>query len=831
MSGIVRSVGSIAVSSIGLALGGPWGAAAAGIGFELLFPQAVPGKPGTTIPDLFRDGAEYGAAVKQVFGLVPMSGDAIDCGINPNTGDQAAVEIVTTNVKQKGGTGKGAGGATAKEETGYLTVALLLAMGPVYVEQMLVTDSSQSGAVYYDRYNSADSDMPDPQADPDGWRAFLVTQFDGSATYKPGVFTNSGITLTPQYAADGSLMAELSQNLRFYAGTEYQVADSTLAAIHGSGAVPYRGQGYVMLNSWGPLNGDTSFEFHVRSLIDGKLQVIRKVILDGGYPENRIKLNSISGKVIGCARAQVEPPRQMAEQIAASAFHDLSVIGPSLHDISRLNPATWVLQPGELGARVIAAGNGQEANPPSLVQANLPAPRDRPTRLVLQFLDADSNLQQNQVVAERDSAGHENTVTVSWPFAMHNGEALRMVDVLLDELWAQSATDKLTLLPNRGQVAVGNLLIFDPGDGTGIHQVRVNKRNNDPMAVLSIEAQSYDPGVYGIHRVVTIDPSPRPTVQPYQAPDFAVLDLPALNSSMQDTAALIFAAAATPWGGAVLDSNALPRTVVTLRAVLGTLLTDFSYTEEQAGRFNYDLTIRVQLVDGELVTATEDAVRDDANQIALGNLLVSYVTATPVSGHARQYDLSGIWPGRYGTDYISSVLTGATVVVMTDEVGDQAPGLTLIPVSLSRVGTAASYEVQALPDPTATSGTQTITPNGNSLRPSRVNDVSKISDGAGGYILRFHPRTRDFESANAFWVHGRAPREIDPRRYTVVLLDGVTEVSRQVVTWPDSSEYPVEVTYTAAALTTMFGSVPDTLSGSIWHEGTYLRGQEKEFEV
>ncbi|RYZ69085.1 MAG: hypothetical protein EOP09_08340, partial [Proteobacteria bacterium] len=355
MSGIVRSIGQAAAFAIGSAFGGVLGGAIGSTLFGLLVPVGSKPTSSTGPSDTLNEGAEPGTVIPKIYGLYPVKGMLIDCGFN-GEGDPAG--IVSETKSQKKGGFLGIGGTRVESRKDYLKAAFALAEGPFYVEQIYVDYGDGKGDVIeYDRYNEDDEEMPHPTDDPEGWREFLVSQFDGSADYRPG----KGVQLTPQYAPDGTLIAEISQTLRLYPGTEWQEPDTALAEIHGSNVCSYVGMSYAMWNRWYLKGPSIDITYYGRNLVDNSGAIVRERLQVCGVPRECIKITSLNSRIEGCAIAQIEGVRDLIEKLAVLEFHDLMFLDGGFQDASRINPATWVLSPEQLGARLV--GESEDAQP------------------------------------------------------------------------------------------------------------------------------------------------------------------------------------------------------------------------------------------------------------------------------------------------------------------------------------------------------------------------------------------------------------------------------------------------------------------------------------
>jgi len=809
MSGIARDVGQIAASSIN---------PIAGVAFGMLFPPQQPQNV-TRTQDALRDGAEPGTAIKRINGLYKISGELFDCGVDSVSGQPAGLES-QLQTKKKASL-FGLGGTKVTTELLFLKMADNLGIGPLYVEQVRLDDGATLGEiVVYDRYNSRDSLMPDPVSNPDGWKLFLQSQFNGTAAYRPG----KGIQFTPHYAPDGTLISESSATLTLYAGTEWQGVDPALSSIHGDLACAYVGLAYAMWNHYRVYGTSPTRTFVVRSLLDDKVAIIRERFGECGVSRERMRFTSLSGSLAGMLTAQVEAPREACEKIAARDFHDLVFVDGGFRDASRINPATFVLDPLELGARFLGGAATSATDAVSPNDWTQKGARELPTMLRVQFADSDGDYNPSEAISIRQVAGHDNQVTLSYPFAARLPDMMRFADVVMDELWAGQDADKITLLGRKMQLAPGCLLVFDAFDGKGPHGARITKQPNiGANGVMEVELAHYDYGVYGVHRALNYPAPIRPSVATFVAPSFALLDLPAFDASALQAASLLFCASVpdtSPWSGAVLNAGAIGTSNEAARAALGTLLSGWAFSASDCATFSATQTIRVQLVSGTLATASPQSVANGANLLGIatpvGTALLSFCVATPIAGMANTYDLSGLWPGRMGNENVP-IPSGATAVLLCDALGKFSQAGESVAVSLSQIGIPCPYDVEAARDANAaTPGT--ITPSGRSLRPLMVCGVRKSSDGTS---LSFFPRTRDFQGVANAWQTGRQAPEADPRTFKLELRSGGAVVSSRTVSFDASAPLPLSIALSALEHTAD--------SGSLWHEGAYLQGDETRF--
>jgi hypothetical protein len=795
MAGLTRSLGQLAVFGIGVAIGGPTGGAIANTLFNILVPP-VNAYPATRIDDLLRQGVSIGDTITKHYGVMPGTLGLIDCGYD-DKGVAAAIEEVATTKKKGGIFGLGAKKVTTYEY--FLTGAFIVGEGIVYVDQITMTDSD-GDKIIYDRWNDG---QPEPRSFEfrDLWK--LIAK--GAHAY----ITGQGYELTPVFDG-GKMIAEISEELRLYPGTERQQIDSKLAEIHGENAVPYRGTGFVMFNHM-KINGTPQFKILARGETDDIREIIIERFTGVGVPLSRIKIESLSGRIHGMAIAQIENARNAVDKLAALYFCDISFLNGAFRDLSRLNPFTWYLKKGEQGAYVV----DDKGDFPSKRDITVKNEKSFPSSLTLSFIDPAENYEKNEAVSYRSSALFENPITIDYPFAIEFEDAQRLCDVMLDELWADEGTEKISLLPEHAQIAQGNVIVYE--DATGTRAIRVGTQENGTKTALDQTGTKYDPTVYGIQKLITNTAKPRPTAPVYLTPVYYIGDLPALHADTR--AALgVWVGAGTQegarWDGAMLVSTELGLDEELVEsAMIGQLVGSYTFTEKEWRVWNEEMVIRVQLLTkGTFSSASESQLADNGNLTALGNMVFSYRTAIPVSEGV--YDLEGILPGRFGSDWQAGQVfaEGTKVARITDENGDDL-GLEWFEIPSSSSGQNKAVELYAAQAPAKTTGNVAFTPNGYALKPLRP-EIGRDRSETGDVTFYIWPRTRDFDGSAKALSSGQSQVETDGKAATLELLNGDAVVSSASY---GQGELPITATFTAAQLEGFYGAgnVPAKIKGTV----------------
>jgi hypothetical protein len=822
MGNSLRSIGAIAIG-IGAGMLGP-GAfsmtqfAIATFLFRAIFPPKQENGGLERQKNEPTKGAEVGTAIWEIFGKYERTGgELIRCGIDQD-GVRSGI-FQTTETESAGG--KGVGGGQETEVTKqFLQATFAFCQGPTYIDKITEVNGTEGEEVIYDRYGTTDKAR--------------------------------GVEVTPVYSAiTGDLIAELSDKLRLYYGYEDQPLDSAEQEWYEEGTSADRGITKIVFNRYGPLEISTSFRVLLRNDRTNRRDIITARLARSGVPESRIHLRSIDEDAtdVGWFVDSRQPARDLAEMVAAKSFHDLhfmpvededgSLAAAAFTDISRVNPTYFTLSDEECGAYANADGQGQVA---SSANINKESHESGPREFEVKYYVEGKNFNNGGAVAQwLQSDGEPQSVNL--PHVSNEQEMQDLAEISIAELHAAKGATETSLMPDRCQVAPGCVLLKPEVSRRGhteFNYLSVRAQDVEPSGALSCRTIPYDPAVYGRHKIVTISDNPPPVVSTYSDVLVGYIDSVALTDAMAERATMLFYGWATrgeSYSGIRLtsDFSSFDPFNLPIETVVGT--TETEYTFEDADLYGYEnvATIRVQLEsNGTLVSSDEVRVGKKANvgylETADGGIYFSYVTATPVVGQVGAYDLTGIIPGRKGSDYVREIPEGSKFVKITDENGNFSPGLKRVTVPLPKIRVATTYDAYAIMgnnEPVLDIETNFAA---RTLIPLQVSPTVSIEDnGAGGYILRAHARTRYAESEESYWVSGIPVRWSDPLAFRIRLKDGSTVVNTRVVTASDDGE--IEDNYSAANLTSYFGSVPSSLVGEIEQIGTYGTGFVREFNV
>jgi len=216
--------------------------------------------------------------------------------------------------------------------------------------------------------------------------------------------------------------------------------------------------------------------------------------------------------------------------------------------------------------------------------------------------------------------------------------------------------------------------------------------------------------------------------------------------------------------------------------------------------FQKDAFIDVTLTGTAPTSAASDvAVLNGANLLAVGYELLQFKTVTPLGGN--RYRLSYLLRGRFGTEWaMNSHMIGERVVLLTEATTRRLTD------SESDIGRGAFYKAVSAGQDFNSAVTISGVNTGISLRPYAPVHVKGTRDGSNNLTITWYRRTR----ISGEW-----------RDYVEVPLAEITEAYEIEVINPSTSTVARTITastttatYTAAEQTTDFGSVQNSIT--IW---------------
>lgn len=393
----------------------------------------------------------------------------------------------------------------------------------------------------------------------------------------------------------------------------------------------------------------------------------------------------------------------------------------------------------------------------------------------LGYVDAQSSYELRSVEARFPD---DTTVMVSQtdlPLALTKSEGLSSVERWLAEARVARDTIRFALPKSRLSVGAGDVIQY------GGHRYRVDRVEQAESQLL--DAVRVESGVYlpadkadEVFSVRTFTP-PGPVLPVF-------LDLPLLTGQEIPHAPHI-AVGADPWPGSVgvwsssEDAGYEINRLIAASAIVGT--TESQLTAHSPGLWDRGTPLRVKLVGGELSSASETAVLNGANAMAIGDgsganwEIFQFAVAQIVAPDT--YELSTRLRGQLGTDGIMPSVwpVGSTVVLL-----DLA--LTQIDLASSSRGLVRHYRIGAasrgFEDSNVIHRAEAF--DGIGLRPYPVSHL-RSEDQAGDLQISWKRRTRiDGDT----WQSPEVPLGEDVEAYQVRVLQASAVVAEYAVNQP-----------------------------------------------
>lgn len=808
--------------------------------------------PATQLNDLDIERYEYGSFVNEFYGTMGnTSGTIIDCRYAPNEdGDRVPAGIEKVIVKgHKSGTGASPKPPEPDTAAYYLSAAYMFGKGPLDYD-LIEWEDSEKKRVIYDRSGASEieqgfdltrqwepvyANMPTSatsvtigtgsktfttQAGKELYRNtyIRVASASDATKYMEGTITAyDGTTLTVNVTSvNGSgtyaswhihnVTAEISDGLRLYRGLWSQPTDSVRESWHPEGVNADRGKSYILLNHF-EVKSTGRLTARVRSPITGRKEILTAKCLQAGIPPSRLNFTQLTGDIRGATVTQREGANGLIEKLLMECQFDIANIDGLLTDRNRANPVYWTIPVGDLGAHEWS-GNGEDV--PDSITIEMANPTEFPSAVTVRYRNISNNYETETVTATRQTATHVNVVTVEFPFVFTPEEALRLAYVILDEAWMAQWQGTVSLLPAHLRAAAADVLIVpDEDNAPRVFRIQRQKISDDDL--IECVGPAYDGGVYGQYRSIDIPERPVPGVKVYAAPLSAVWEGVPLDDTMAAKPGVLSCASTDgAWNGAILrsdETSGLGMQTLPYRATMGTMLTAYTYDPEDTTEFSYGVTIRVRLAYGGLAPTTEALARNrEANSMVLltdnGALYIQFIEATQVN--ATDWDISGIIPGRKGSEYVTGASIGDTCVLLTDEDGVRDSAITWIELPMRLLDTDIDYTMEANSTAMTNDGTHTIHFDGDTLKPLAPVRVRLVERTATSVRFAWDERTR-YETG-ASWA---LTRQSDPTKFRVVANGVVKIVTDTEVTYFDSDFVGV-------------GGLPSSLSGTVQQQNTLV---------
>ena len=393
----------------------------------------------------------------------------------------------------------------------------------------------------------------------------------------------------------------------------------------------------------------------------------------------------------------------------------------------------------------------------------------------LNYVDAQSSYEIRSVEARFPDEDSLNISQSDLPLALTRTEGQAAVERWLAEARVARDTVRFGLPKSRLAVGAGDVVSYA---GRRYRVDRVEQAEGQLLEAVRVE-----PGVYLPSDKADEAISVRPFVPPVPVLP-VLLDLPLITGAEVPHAPYV-AVAADPWPGTVAvwsssdDSGYEVNRLVPAPAVIG--VTESELRRHSPGLWDRGAPLRIKIAGGELASATQLAVLNGANAMAIGNGSGSnwevFQFADVQLVAPDTYELSTRLRGQLGTDGVAPVAwpVGSTVVLL-----DLA--LLQLDLPLSSRGLARFYRIglaaRGFDDPLVTLRNEAF--DGIGLRPYPVSHLRQTM-AAGDISLTWKRRTRiDGDS----WQSAEVPLGEDVETYLVRVLQDSAIVAEYAVNQP-----------------------------------------------
>jgi hypothetical protein len=351
--------------------------------------------------------------------------------------------------------------------------------------------------------------------------------------------------------------------------------------------------------------------------------------------------------------------------------------------------------------------------------------------------------------------------------AMSAQAAAKCADVLMYRAWAARNRFGPFHLPRK-------YLSLEPGDVVGVtvenerHLVRVTSLDIGADLSLKVEGESYDPVVMtGLAVGDSGAGFPGQGLPHFGTTRYLFLDLPALNAAEADQPGFYLAAsgAGAAWRGVTLERSADRGAnweavgLLPVYSIMGECLDILPPPPPEVAQYqwDYESTVTVELVKGELSSTTMEQVYAGRNTFVVGREVIQALTVTSL-GQGR-YRLSTLLRGRRGTEAAMGGHEAYEGFALAD-------GLLFVPVDLDVRGADRRYRLTPFGSTEAVE--HDFASLGLTAQPRPPVRLSGWRDELGNLWLQWFGTSR---KTTELPNNGEQPAEYEPLRFRVRILD------------------------------------------------------------
>ncbi|MGO4572798.1 baseplate multidomain protein megatron [Microvirga sp. 2TAF3] len=423
---------------------------------------------------------------------------------------------------------------------------------------------------------------------------------------------------------------------------------------------------------------------------------------------------------------------------------------------------------------------------------------DLPQQVEIGYTDGESDYRRATVASRRLSGASKREARADSALVTRRGEAQRLADAWLQDLWAGRESAEFEISPRRIDLEPGDVIALPTDAGSKLH--RIVRIADGPTR--KVMARAVEPAVFEGPGSSIARPVRRPPPMPGK-PQVVILDLPA---SLSDPTPLQYiAVAADPWPSAVTiwrsgnGASFTPYRFIDLPAIIGTTTSEL--VPGPLWRWDPRASLDITISAGALSAVDDEEALAGGNLFAVrgtdGRWEILSAARIEMTGE-RRYRLSRFLRGLGGSEAEAgrTVPPGALIVRLDEAV---VPLTTDLP-DLGRdwryrIGPSGrDHADPAVVEIAATAGRDALKP----FSPVHVTARRE----AAGIRLSWQRRTRrDGDS----WETADVPLSEDFERYEIDILGGSTVLRTLASAEPS-------ILYSAAQETSDFGAPQTSLS-------------------
>ena len=517
--------------------------------------------------------------------------------------------------------------------------------------------------------------------------------------------------------------------------------------------------------------------------------VMQSIIAGAGIAAGDVDVAGVNQQMSGYAIARLSDAR--SNLLPLQTAYDVDVIDAeyTVRCVPRGAAPVATIPANDLAAHEA----GQQR--PAPIDAGHPLESDLPQRLNVVYMDPANDYQQGTQSAGRIVTNSSNVQSVQMPVVLSADEAAQLADKLLRQA-SVSEPRSFELSYKYARLLPGDPVSI-PGS-TGTELVRISQIDDD-ASLLKIQAAVDSAALHQSSAVGISGGAGSQIVSPAGPTELILLDIP--DPLSQDVGPELFTATAgylSGWRGCVIqrsaDNGQSWSDVAAGFVSAGVGVTNGVLADGPTTIWDEGNTLNLMLSSGSLASATEAAVLNGANALAIGSdgawEIVQFTTATLESDGS--YTISGLLRGRRGTEWATSGHAAGDQVVVLQQDGS----IRRVALSADEIGTVRDYRAVSIGNDIAEEASLTF--EAVCLKPFSPVHVNGTRASSGDWSISWIRRTR----VDGAWRSGSdVSLGEQSEAYEIDVLDGSGNVVRTISNLTSQS-----ATYTNAQQTSDFGA-------------------------